>query len=114
MKSRIVSDSMYKHSDHLLKFCILRSIVLIIQKVSRLDFLKVPRGHCGETLLHRQKPLVSFQNEHLFVFYYQQSTQNQKEHFGSMNEAFWTRQLCECRRCEKQVTNCLCIVFFSC
>ena len=39
-------------------------------------------------LLHRQQRLVSFQNEHLFVFDDQQSTQNHKENVGSMNEAF--------------------------
>ena len=33
----------------------------------------------------------------LIVFYDQQSTQNDKVHFVSMNEAFWTRRLCECR-----------------
>ena len=32
-EQQIVSDSMYKHNDHNLKFCILRSIVLPIQKV---------------------------------------------------------------------------------
>ena len=32
----------------------------------------------------------------LIVFYDQQSTQNDKVHFVSMNEAFWTRRLCEC------------------
>jgi len=61
MKNRIVSDSMYTDNDHYLKFCILRSIVLTIQNVCRLNFLQVPRGHCGKTLLHRQKPLFSFQ-----------------------------------------------------
>ena len=34
----------------------------------RLDFLQVPRRHCVKTLWHRQKRLLSFQNEQLFVF----------------------------------------------
>ena len=80
MKNRIVSDSMYTDNDHYLKFCILRSIVLAIQNVCRLDFLQVPRGRCGKTLLHHQKRLLSFQNEHLFVFIDKQSTQYHKKH----------------------------------
>ena len=98
MKNRIVSDSMYTDNDHYLKFCILRSIVLTIQKVCRLDFLQVPRGRCGKTLLHHQKRLLSFQNEHLFVFIDKQSTQYHKKHFGLMNETFWTQRLCKWRR----------------
>jgi len=51
MKNRIVSDSMYTDNDHYLKFCILRSIVLTIQNVCRLNFLQVPhyyivKNHC--------------------------------------------------------------------
>ena len=75
---------MYKHNDHYLKFCILqRCIGLTINaesKLCRLDFLVV-RGRCVE-----KQRLLSFQNEHLFVFYEQQSTQNDKENVGSMNE----------------------------
>ena len=58
----------------------------------RLNFLQVPWGRCGKTLLHRQKRLLSFQNEHLFVFYDKQSTQNHKENVSLMNEVFWTRR----------------------
>ena len=32
-EKQIVSDSIYTHNDHYLKLCILRSIVLTIQKV---------------------------------------------------------------------------------
>ena len=46
---------MYNHNDNYLKFCILCSIVLTIQKVCRLDFLQAPRRRCGHTLSHRQK-----------------------------------------------------------
>jgi len=38
-EQQIVSDSMYNHNDHY--FCILRSIVLTIQKVCSLNFLHV-------------------------------------------------------------------------
>ena len=48
MKSRIVPDSVYTHNDHYLKFCILRSIVLIIQNVCRLDFLY---KYCGDVVV---------------------------------------------------------------
>ena len=57
--------------------------------------------------------MLRFQNERLFVFYDQQTTQNHRKYFGSMNEAFWTRRLCEWQRREKQVTNRLPIVVFS-
>ena len=45
---QIVSDSMYNLNDHYLKFCILCSLMLTIQKVCRLDFLQVPRGRYGK------------------------------------------------------------------
>ena len=91
---------------------ILRSIVLTIQKVCWLDFLQVPRGHCGKTLLHHQKRLLSFQNEHLFVFIDKQSTQYHKKHFSLMNETFWTRRLWEWRRSENrwQIVSALCFL----
>ena len=57
-------------------------------KLCRLDFL-VPRGRCGEKPFTSSTMIVQLQNEHLFVFYDQQSTQNHKENVGSMN-AFWT------------------------
>ena len=58
------SDSMYKHIDHYLKFCILRSIVLIIQRA--------PRGRCGKNAITSSKRFLCFQNEHSFVLYDQQ------------------------------------------
>jgi len=66
-EKQIVSDSMYNHNDYYLKFYILHSIVLTIQKVCRFNLLQVPRVRYGKTL-HRQKRLLSFQNEHFFVF----------------------------------------------
>ena len=40
-----------------------------------------------KTLLHHQKRLLSFQNDHLFVFNDTQSTQyHKKTHFSLMNE----------------------------
>ena len=92
---------MYNHIDHYLKFCILRSIVLTIQNVCRLDSLQVPRRRCGETLLHCQKRLLSFQNEQLFVFNAKQSTQYHRKK-GLMNETFWTRRICVWRRHENR------------
>ena len=53
-----VSDSMYNQNDYFLKFCILRSIVLTIQKVCRLDFLEVPRGRCGKHTITSSKTIV--------------------------------------------------------
>ena len=93
---------MYTHNNHYLKFCILCSIVLTIQKVCRLDFLQVPWRRCVKTLVHRQKQLLNFQNEHLFVFNDKQSTQSHKTHSGLMNEMFWTWRLCEWRRSESR------------
>ena len=55
---------MYNHNDHYLKFYILRSIVLTIQNVWRLDFYK----YLMKTLLQRQKRLLGFQNKQLFGF----------------------------------------------
>ena len=101
---------MYNHIDHYLKFCILCSIVLTIQNVCRLDSLQVPRRRCGETLLHCQKRLLSFQNEQLFVFNDKQSTQYHKQFFYLMHEMFWTLRVATSR---KQVTNRLCVVFLS-
>ena len=57
-KQIVWSDSMYNHNDHYLKFCILRSIVLTIQKVCRLDFLEVPRGRCGKHTITSSKTIV--------------------------------------------------------
>ena len=74
-----VSDSMYNQNDYFLKFCILRSIVLTIQKVCRLDCIQVPWGHCGKHCYSVKKRLLSFQNEHLFVFNDKQSTQYHKK-----------------------------------
>jgi len=74
---------MYNHNDHHLKFCILRSIVLTIQNVCRLNFLQVYYFEIVvvKTLLCCQKWLLSFQNEHLFVFNDKQSTQYHKKTF---------------------------------
>ena len=72
---------MYNHNDLYLKFCILRSIVLTIQNVCRLDFLQVPRRRCGENTITSSKRLLSFQNEQLFVFNDKQSTQYFKKTF---------------------------------
>ena len=66
-EKQIVSDSMYNHNDYYLNFNILHSIVLTIQKVCRFNLLQVPRVRYDKTL-HRQKRLLSFQNEHFFVF----------------------------------------------
>ena len=55
---------MYNHNEHYLMFCILRSIVLTIQNVCRLDFLQLSTLEAlwtvVKTLLHRQKRLLSF------------------------------------------------------
>ena len=54
--------------------------IISLETVCRLDLLQVPRGHCGKKhLLHRQKRLLSFQNEQLFVFNDKQSTQYHKK-----------------------------------
>ena len=74
----------------IIKFCILQhSIVLTIHAESilcRLDFL-VPRGRCGEKPITSSTTIVKLQNEHLFVFYDQQSTQNHKENVGLMKRS---------------------------
>ena len=102
-KQIVWSDSMYNHNDHFLKFCILRSIGLTIQTVCRLDFLQLSTS---EVLwwkhYYRQKRLLSFQNEQLFVFNDKQSTQYHKKHSSLINEMFWTRWLCEWRRRENR------------
>ena len=78
---------MYKHNDLYLKFCIRQhSIVLTIQKVNYVGLISYYRGD-----IVKQR-LLSFQNEHLFGFYDQQSTRNHKENVGSMNEAFWIQR----------------------
>ena len=78
---------MYKHNDPYLKFCIRQhSIVLTIQKVNYVGLTFYYRGD-----IVKQR-LLSFQNEHLFVFYDKQSTRNHKENVGSMNEAFWIQR----------------------
>ena len=82
MKSRYVSDSMYYHNDHYLKSCILRSIVLTIQNVYIGSTFYKYLGGVVVKLLHRQKRLLSFQNEQLFVFNDKQSTQYHKIHSG--------------------------------
>ena len=58
-EKQIVSDGMYNHNDNYLKFCILRSIVLTIQNVCRLDFLQIPRRHCGENTITSSKTIVN-------------------------------------------------------
>ena len=84
---------MYKHNDHYLKFCILqRSFVLTVQKVNYVGLSSKCGDFVVKNLSHRQQRLLTFQNEHLFVFYDQQSTQSHTENVGSMNEAFWIRQ----------------------
>ena len=102
-KQIVWSDSMYNHNDHYLKFCILRSIGLTIQTICRLDFLQLSTS---EVLwwkhYYRQKRLLSFQNEQLFVFNDKQSTQYHKKHSSLINEMFWTRWLCEWRRGENR------------
>ena len=59
-EKQIVSDSMNTHNDYYLKFCILCSIVLTIQKVCRLNLVQVSWVRCGKTLLHCQKTIVKF------------------------------------------------------
>ena len=56
--------------DHYFKFFILRSVVITIEKVrgNVLGFVKVQRGRRDKTILHRQKRLLSFQNEHFLYF----------------------------------------------
>ena len=105
---------MYNHNDHYLTFCILRSIVLIIQNVCRLGFLQLSTSEAlwtvVKTLLHCQKRLLSFQNKQLLVFNDKQSTQYHKKYSGLMNETFWTRQLWErgCRENRWQIVSALC------
>ena len=101
-----VSDSMYNQNDYFLKFCILRSIVLTIQKVCRLDCIQVPWGHCGKHCYSVKKQLLSFQNKHLFVFNDKQSTQYQKKHFSLMYETFLTRRLCKSKTGHKSSLHC--------
>ena len=50
------------------------------------DFVQVQQGRRDETILHRQKQLFSFQNEH--------SKEEPQKHSGSKNEAFSTQRLC--------------------
>ena len=77
---------MYTHNDHYLKFCILRSIVLIIQNVCKLDFLQLSTSEAlwtvVKTLLHRQKRLLCLTINSV-----------PQKHSGLMNETFWTQQL---------------------
>ena len=56
--------------DHYLKFFILRSVVITIEKVcgTVFGFVQVQRGCRDKTILHRQKQLVSFQNDHFLYF----------------------------------------------
>ena len=51
-------------------FFILRSAVITIQKVRGTvsGFVQVQRGRRDNTILHRQKRLLSFQNEHFLYF----------------------------------------------
>ena len=60
---------MYKHNDHYLHPAAFHCVNNSESKLCRLDFL-VLRGRkfVVKKLLHRQKRLLSFQNEHLFVF----------------------------------------------
>ena len=67
-----------------------------------LDFSTSYLGGVVVKHLHRQKRLLSFQNEHLLVFNDKQSTQYYKKHSGLMNETFWTRRLLEWRRRENR------------
>jgi len=103
-------EGMYNHNDHYLMLCILRSIALTIQKVCLgSPFYKYPRDVVVKT--HRQKWLLSFLKEQLFVFNDKQSTQYHKKHSSLMNESFWTWTLCEWWRRENRWQNRLCIVF---
>ena len=56
--------------DHNLKCFILRSSVITIQKVCGTvpGFVQVQRGRRDNTILHHQKRLLSFQNDHLLYF----------------------------------------------
>ena len=56
-------------------------------------FVQVQRGRRDNTILHRQKRLLSFQNDHFLYFL-------TIKHYGLKNEAFSTRRLCEWRRRE--------------
>ena len=60
-----------------------------IQKVRRTVFgcVQVQRGRRANTILHRQKRLLSFQNAHFFL--------NHKKHSGLKSEVFLRRRLCE-------------------
>ena len=67
-KTQIVSDCMYKHNGHYLKFCIPQhSIALTIQKVCSFDFLQVPRGRCGKNTIYDSKAIVKL-SKRTFVF----------------------------------------------
>ena len=78
MKSR-VSDSMYSHNDHYYKFCILRSIVLTIQKVCiNSTFYTSTSEALWWNYYIVKKRLLCFQNDHLYVFNDKQSTRYHK------------------------------------
>jgi len=51
-------------------FFILRSVVITIQKVRGTvsGFVQVQRGRGDKTILHRQKRLLSFQNDRFLYF----------------------------------------------
>ena len=55
--------------DHYFKFFILRSVVITIQKVRGTvsGFVQVQRGRRDKTVLHRQKRLLSFQNDRFCI-----------------------------------------------
>ena len=85
--------------------------MLTIQNICRYNFLQAPRGRCGKTLLHGQNPLLSFQNENLFVFNDKQSTQYHKKKFDEWY--FLDTAIMQVATSQKEVTNGLYVVFSS-
>ena len=56
--------------DHYFNVFILRSGVITIEKVrgTVFGFVEVKQGHRDKTIVHRQKRLFSFQNDHFLYF----------------------------------------------
>ena len=70
---QIVSDSIYIDNDHYLKFCILPSIVF-----HNSESMQARLSTSTSWGLWQKQRLLSFQNEHLFVFKDKQSIQYHK------------------------------------
>ena len=64
------------------------SCVPLLSQFRKSGFVQVQRGRRKGTILHRQKWLLSFQNDHFLYFL-------TIKHYGLKNEVFSTRRLCE-------------------